>query len=372
MASRSATDRDRGCPRSTAAARRRGVGVDRRRAERSRRGRPATDHRVVESVRLGAVVQRGGDVVRRVRAGAPATITRSIAAGCRGAGARRGRRPRRAPTTQDGAHRKSGPCSSRHPPLRRRHRALAPHLHHDAHGDRDRRRRAARAGRPSSTGESTTAPDRPEGVATWPAGVRRSIDGLVEAAGRGGSTRPRSRRAARRTSSSQPRIALVGKHRLENVQTKCPPGRSTRRDVAEHLDRPHEVVDRHAAHRGVERLVGERQRGSALRSCTTRRRRLRVGGELRRVHPEHREVRGRAAEVRHPRAHEVEHVAVDAELVVERADRGDRAVVDVGDQAREPVERVVGAGVGAVEEPGGKPSSSTAGHYAPRSAGFTP
>ena len=59
----------------------------------------------------------------------------------------------------------------------------------------------------------------------------------------------------------------------------------------------------------------------------------------------------RLLEVRHPRAHEVEHLAVDAELVVERTDRGDGAVVDVGDEPRHPVERVVATGIGAVEEP---------------------
>ena len=40
--------------------------------------------------------------------------------------------------------------------------------------------------------------------------------------------------------------------------------------------------------------------------------------------PEHRELRRRAPEVRDPRPHEVEHVAVDAELLVERTDRRDR------------------------------------------------
>ena len=59
------------------------------------------------------------------------------------------------------------------------------------------------------------------------AGVRRWL--------RGSSQHPASRKycstiSQRRLSSaySQPRIALVGKHRLENVQTKGPPGRNTR------------------------------------------------------------------------------------------------------------------------------------------------
>jgi hypothetical protein len=42
--------------------------------------------------------------------------------------------------------------------------------------------------------------------------------------------------------------------------------------------------------------------------------------------------------VRHPRGHEIEHLAVDAELLVERADRGDGARVDVGDEAADLVE----------------------------------
>ena len=66
--------------------------------------------------------------------------------------------------------------------------------------------------------------------------------------------------------------------------------------------------------------------------------------------------RGVVVEVRHPRAHEVEHVAgtvdSDAELVVERTDGGDGAVVDVGDEPQRPVEGGVGAGIGPVEEPG--------------------
>ena len=43
--------------------------------------------------------------------------------------------------------------------------------------------------------------------------------------------------------------------------------------------------------------------------------------------------------MRDPRRHEVEHVAVDPELAVQRAHRGDRAVVDVGDEADGVVER---------------------------------
>jgi hypothetical protein len=58
--------------------------------------------------------------------------------------------------------------------------------------------------------------------------------------------------------------------------------------------------------------------------------------------------------VRDPRGHEIEHVAVDAELVVEGADGGDGGLVDVGDQPVGLVEDRVGQAVGAVEEPGGE------------------
>jgi hypothetical protein len=79
---------------------------------------------------------------------------------------------------------------------------------------------------------------------------------------------------------------------------------------------------------------------------------LRVGGELVVVHPQHGEATRRVDEVRHPRAHEVEHLTADVELFVQRADRGDGGVVDVGDEPQRTVERVVGAGIGPVEEPG--------------------
>jgi hypothetical protein len=58
------------------------------------------------------------------------------------------------------------------------------------------------------------------------------------------------------------------------------------------------------------------------------------------------------AEVRDPRRHEVEHVAVEAQLGVQRADGGDRPVVDVRDEPGGAVERGVVGLVGAVEEAG--------------------
>jgi hypothetical protein len=65
--------------------------------------------------------------------------------------------------------------------------------------------------------------------------------------------------------------------------------------------------------------------------------------------------------VRHPRAHEVEHVAVETELGVEGADRGDGAVVDVRDEARRDVERGVVEVVGTVEEAVGEPGVAAIG-----------
>ena len=64
--------------------------------------------------------------------------------------------------------------------------------------------------------------------------------------------------------------------------------------------------------------------------------------------------RGAVAEVRDPRAHEVEDVAVDRELLVQRAHRRDRAVVDVGHQARS-ARRSASSGVGSArsKNPGG-------------------
>jgi hypothetical protein len=42
--------------------------------------------------------------------------------------------------------------------------------------------------------------------------------------------------------------------------------------------------------------------------------------------------------MRHPRRHEVEHFAVELQLVVQRADRRDRIGVDVRDKPRRRIE----------------------------------
>jgi hypothetical protein len=78
----------------------------------------------------------------------------------------------------------------------------------------------------------------------------------------------------------------------------------------------------------------------------------RVGGELAGVEPEPDEPARRLREVGDPRRHEVEHLAVESELVIERPDGGDGPVVDVRDEPGPGVELGVGAGVRAVEEAG--------------------
>ena len=111
-----------------------------------------------------------------------------------------------------------------------------------------------------------------------------------------------------------------------------PAGAYDASDFAEHLHRAGEVVHRHAARRGVERGVREREHGIGVEVVHDPGRGLRVGGELLRVEPEDGQLRGRRHEVRHPRAHEIEDGAVQLQLLVERADRGDRVVVDVRDE----------------------------------------
>jgi alkylhydroperoxidase family enzyme len=86
----------------------------------------------------------------------------------------------------------------------------------------------------------------------------------------------------------------------------------------------------------------------------------RIGVELGPVHAEHREAGRRHEEVRDPRRHQVEHGGrpcrrpVDHQLGIQLADRTDGAVVDMGDEARRPVELAVGRRVVPVEEPVGE------------------
>jgi hypothetical protein len=55
-------------------------------------------------------------------------------------------------------------------------------------------------------------------------------------------------------------------------------------------------------------------------------------------------------EVRHPGPHEIEHVAVDSQFLVEGTDRGDGVVVDMRHEPGNRVEVGVRPAVGAVEE----------------------
>ena len=147
-------------------------------------------------------------------------------------------------------------------------------------------------------------------------------------------------------------MALVGKQRFENVHTNRPPSTSTRRTSRNTSIGRVEVVDRHAARRGVEAAVGERQARIGVQVVDETARGGLVGGQLAIVHPEDRQLGRRGSEVRDPRRHEVEHASRDSEVLVQRPDRGDRPIVDVGHEPVRFVEVVVGRLVGAPEEPG--------------------
>jgi hypothetical protein len=113
-----------------------------------------------------------------------------------------------------------------------------------------------------------------------------------------------------------------------------------------------EVVDRHAAGDVVERLVREGQHRVGVEVVHDILGQHRVGPQLCGVHPEPDQSARCGPEVRDPRRHQIEDLAVDGELGVRRADRRDRSVVDVGDQPGWTVELRVRGGVHPVEEPG--------------------
>ena len=91
--------------------------------------------------------------------------------------------------------------------------------------------------------------------------------------------------------ASQPRMALVGKHRLLKVTTNGRAGAQHPGHLLEHLDRPHQVVHRDAAGGGGERGVGERQRRVDVQVLHDAGRRHRVGVELVLVQAEHGQLR---------------------------------------------------------------------------------
>ena len=143
------------------------------------------------------------------------------------------------------------------------------------------RRRAGRAGRPSSdAGVYRPTPDGEERVAAMARRRPAVDDRLLETARPAEVLGDDVAVLARRTRTSHPRIALVGKHRFEKVQTNGPPGRSTRATSRNTSIGCDEVVDRHAAHHRVERRVGERQLGLRVEVVDDARRRLRVRGQL--------------------------------------------------------------------------------------------
>ena len=120
--------------------------------------------------------------------------------------------------------------------------------------------------------------------------------------------------------------------------------------LVEHLEGPDQVVDRDRAHRPVEAGVGERQRGLAVEILDHPFVSLRVLVELEGVHAEYDETLRGPGQMRHPGAAQVEHLAVQAELVVEIAHGGDGTVVDVLHQPRLAVEATVVVLVGPAEE----------------------
>ena len=174
------------------------------------------------------------------------------------------------------------------------------------------------------------------GSPRWSIGVRRCASARSSRP-RPGSRWRRSRRDHRRRRPASRGSPWSGTHGSRTC-TRTSLAAARPADLAEHLDRAHEVVDRHAAHDRVERLVSEGQHRVSVEVVHDRGGRGGVGRELVLVHPEDREAGRCHPEVRHPRPHEVEDVAVDAQLVVEGTDRGDGAVVDVGDEPGHRVE----------------------------------
>src|SRR5206468_8159584 len=111
---------------------------------------------------------------------------------------------------------------------RGRHRSLPAQPHDRAHRNRDRGDEQCTLGRLHQTRESTDRLQTAKrGSPRCATGVRRSTTGSANA-----PARPKySATIAQCPSSleySHPRIALVGKHRFENVHTKSPPVRRTR------------------------------------------------------------------------------------------------------------------------------------------------
>jgi hypothetical protein len=147
--------------------------------------------------------------------------------------------------------------------------------------------------------------------------------------------------------ASHPRTALVGKHRLEKVIP---------RRLREHLDRAHQVVDRHAAQHGVEIGSLERQRRFGIEVSDDTFGRHRIGLELGGIHSEDDEFGRLRWKVGHPRRHQVQHASgpaspADTEVGVELAHGRDGSLVDMRHQAGGQVKARVRRGVVTVKEP---------------------
>src|ERR1700731_1593078 len=91
--------------------------------------------------------------------------------------------------------------------------------------------------------------------------------------------------------------------------------------VSKHFYGSGEVVDGNAAHHGVERLVREWQPGLGVEVVDDADPCGGIRVEFVGVHAEHGKTRGRGAEVRDPRTHQIEYVAGDPKFVIEGTDR---------------------------------------------------
>ena len=148
----------------------------------------------------------------------------------------------------------------------------------------------------------------------------------------------------------QPAANRLGRKASIRERTDERPSWPQHGPVSEHLYGSGEVVDGNAADHGVEGLVGNGNRGSALRSWTTLAPAEGFASSSSAFNPSTVRRGWRGVEVRDPRTHQIEHVSGNPEFLIEGADRTDGMLVDVGDQARPRVEHRIGGRVSPVEE----------------------
>ena len=96
--------------------------------------------------------------------------------------------------------------------------------------------------------------------------------------------------------------------------------------------------------------------GSALRSWTIRSFAAVLASSSYAFIPRTTKMPGRGLEMRYPRAHEIEHIAVDAVAPGKAADSADRLVVDVRYKARSRIEDSVRFSSARAKKPSGNPS----------------